>query len=149
MSYIELLGVSVMSERNQKIVERYMSACTAADRHELLDVLDSNAIHYFSPREMKPVRGAERIAQLWIDAQIVQPSWTIDNIISQNDQVVVEFTNVFTNPGASDTRLNRGCEWYRLKDHKIVEIRAYFESDYERDAGLTGYPYEEMGYTTK
>lgn len=140
-----------MPMQNQSIVERYMSACTAGDKAELLDVLSAEAVHYFSPREMKPVIGADRIAQFWIDARAVEPRWTIDNIVSQGDQVVVEFTNTFlSRPGdASSTTLGRGCEWYRIKENKITEIRAYFESDYSRDTGLTGYPYEAMGYTGK
>ena len=140
-----------MSMENQQIVQRYMAACTAADRDELLNVMAPDAIHYFSPKESKPVQGAAQIAQLWIDAQVVSPRWTIDNIVSQGDQVVVEFTNTFLRiPGdTSTTTLGRGCEWYRLKDRKIVEIRAYFESDYSRDTGLTDYPYAAMGYTHK
>jgi ketosteroid isomerase-like protein len=138
-----------MSKQNQTVVERYMAACSAADRTELLNVLAPEAIHYFSPKEMKPIRGAELIAQFWLDAQVVHPRWTIDNIVSQDDQVVVEYTNTYRNAKTSKTMLGRGSEWYRLKEHKITEIRAYFESDYSRDTGLTEYPYEEMGYTTK
>jgi ketosteroid isomerase-like protein len=140
-----------MVESNQEVVRRYIAACSSGDREALLDVLATEAIHYFSPREMKPVRGADRIAQFWLDAQVVSPHWTIDNIVSQDDQVVIEYTNVFLRePGDPSTRtLNRGSEWYRLSKGKITEIRAYFESDYSRDGGLTDYPYEPMVYTSK
>jgi ketosteroid isomerase-like protein len=145
-----VLCIIVMPVNNQQIVERYMAACTAADVNELLLLLAEDAVHYFSPREMKPIRGAAQIARLWLDARSLKPRWSIDNSIAQDDQVVVEFTNTFLDPkNQTTTRLNRGCEWYRLEDRKIVEIRAYFESDYSRDAGLTEYPYTKMGYTTK
>jgi len=140
-----------MSDRNQEVVRKYIDACSSGDRGALLDVLATEAIHYFSPSEMKPVRGADCIAQFWLDAQVVSPRWTIDNIVSDGDQVVIEYTNVFLRePGNPSTRtLNRGSEWYRLSKGKITEIRAYFESDYSRDGGLTDYPYESKGYTTK
>ena len=66
-----------MSRENQKLVERYMAACTAGDRVELLTVLAPAATHYFSPREMHPVTGAERIAQLWLDVRAIEPRWSI------------------------------------------------------------------------
>ena len=140
-----------MSIQNQKLVERYMAACTAGDKEELLDVLASAAVHYFSPGEMEPVAGATKIAELWLNVRAIEPRWTIDNIVSQEEQVVVEFTNTFLRtPGDTSSKtLGRGCEWYRIEKNKITEIRAYFESDYTRDTGLTGYPYEAMGYTTK
>ena len=140
-----------MSDSNRHIVERYISACTAADRDELLDVLAEDAVHYFSPHGMKPVEGANQIAQLWLDAHSVKPRWTIDNLVHQNDQVVIEYTNAFlSDPDDPSTKtFNRGCEWYRIESGKITEIRAYFESDYDRDSGLTEYPYDAMGYTTK
>ena len=102
-----------MSLLNQQLVERYIAACSSGDRDELLAVLAQDAIHYFSPIEMKPIRGAGEIAQFWLDTRAIQPHWSIDNMVGQDDQVVIEFTCTFLNrlEDSSPKTLNRGCEW--------------------------------------
>ena len=52
-------------------------------------------------------------------------------------------------PKSGEKRLNRGTEWFRLRDGKIAEVRAYHHGDRANPTGgLLGFAFGERGYTT-
>jgi hypothetical protein len=42
--------------------------------------------------------------------------------------------------------MQRGTEWYVMRDGRISEVRAYLILDEARNCELTGFPYSERGY---
>ena len=52
-------------------------------------------------------------------------------------------------PKSGEERINRGTEWFRLRDTRIAEIRAYHHGDGKNPRGdLLGFDFAERGYTT-
>jgi hypothetical protein len=52
-------------------------------------------------------------------------------------------------PKSGERRLNRGTEWFRLRDGKIAEVRAYHHGDKRNPEGnLLGFDHAGRSYTT-
>lgn len=138
------------AEQRANTIRRYFEGCNSASREKLYEVLADNAVHYFPPDVGGPYRGKEAIANLWIGFVKQKGSrWTIDRLISNGNEVAVEWTHFKTGIG----EVIRGAEWYEFDAAgKIAEIRAYYASP--RDAGLQvneleGFPYAEKGFATQ
>ena len=128
-------------------VRRYFEGCNSASREMLYSVLADNVIHYFPPGVGGPYRGKEAVADLWIAFVRDKGScWTIDRLISNGNEVAVEWTHFKTGIG----EIIRGAEWYEFDDvGKIVEIRAYYASPRDASAKinqLQNFPYAEKGF---
>jgi len=69
--------------------------------------------------------------------------------VEQGDEAVIEWTMTWRDPASGEERLNRGTEWFRLRDGKIAEVRAYHHGDRKNPRGdLLGFDFAERGYTT-
>jgi hypothetical protein len=62
---------------------------------------------------------------------------------------VIEWTMTWRDPKSGEKRLNRGTEWFRLRDGRIAEVRAYHHGDRANPTGdLLGFDFASRGYTT-
>ena len=133
--------------RNISVVLKYFDGCNSGDINDLLSTLDADVIHYFLPEQFKPIRGAEHLAKYWRKFKVLlNPTWKIDHILAQNNEVVSEWSCLWTPEGTSLRRMMRGTEWYVMRDHKIAEVRAYFAYSDQSDTVLTGFSYGSRGY---
>lgn len=133
--------------KRTEVVRRYFEACNEASREKFYSVLADNAIHYFPRKVGGPFRGKEAIADLWISFVRDKGSrWTIDRLISDGNEVAVEWTHFKTKIG----EIIRGAEWYEFDaSDKIVDIRAYYASPRDetvRVNELEGFPYARKGF---
>lgn len=135
--------------RNIEVVRRYYDGCNSGDLDVLLSTLTPDVVHYFLPPRFPPIRGAEHLARYWRKYKnLLNPIWSIDHIIAKGDQVVIEWTCIWT-PKDTDRRiLMRGTEWYIMRSGRIAEVRAYFMYDDASNTEITGFPYLERGYPT-
>lgn len=136
-------------EENISTVRRYFDGCSSGDLEVLLSTLTVDVVHYFLPPRFPPIRGAEHLAHYWRKyKQVLDPVWNIDRIIGQDDQVVSEWSCLWTPSGTARRIMIRGSEWYDLREGRIAEVRAYFEFDDKRDVELADFPYDQRGYLT-
>ncbi len=113
----------------------------------LRGTLAPDVVHYFLPTRFPPIRGAEHLAKYWRKYKLVlDPDWSIDHIIAQGDQVVSEWSCIWTPPETHKRLMLRGSEWYLMRGGKIAEVRAYFMHDDNGNTELTGFPYGERSY---
>ena len=139
--------MSPLEARNISVVLKYFDGCNSGDINDLLSTLDPDVIHYFLPEQFKPIRGAEHLAKYWRKFKVLlNPIWKIDHIIAHDNEVVSEWSCLWTPEGASLRRMMRGSEWYVMRDDKIAEVRAYFGYSDQSDTVLTGFPYGSRGY---
>jgi hypothetical protein len=69
--------------------------------------------------------------------------------IESGDEAVIEWTMTWRDPESGEERLNRGTEWFRLRDGKICEVRAYHHGDRKNPQGdLLGFDHAARGHTT-
>ena len=134
---------------NIDVVRKYFDGCQSGDLEILLSTLAPDVVHFFLPLRFSPIRGAEHLAEHWRKYKnALDPVWSIDKIIAQGDQVVSEWSCIWTPRGSRKRLMMRGTEWYVMHSAKIAEVRAYLIYDREKDTELTGFPYTERGYLT-
>ena len=139
--------LSPSEARNMDTVRRYFDGCRSGDLNVLRSTLSPEVVHYFLPSNFAPIRGAEHLARHWRKfKQLLDPVWSIDQIVAQDDQVVTEWSCIWTPKGSERRIVMRGSEWYAMRDGRIAEIRAYFLHDDTADAELTGFPYLDRDY---
>jgi ketosteroid isomerase-like protein len=128
-------------------IRSYYEALNTGDVEVIGSHFSDDAVHYYT--RLGPHRGRE-IAE--------NARWAIDNLggrwwyehgIEQGDEAVIEWTMTWRDPESGDRRLNRGTEWFRIRDGKIAEVRAYHHGDRANPRGdLLGFDFAERGYTT-
>jgi ketosteroid isomerase-like protein len=134
-------------QQRAQAVRTYFEACNEANRAKFDAVLADDVIHYFPPQVGGPYRGKEAVANLWIGFVKDKGSqWTIDRLVSDGDEVAIEWTHFKTRLGEHI----RGAEWYEFDAAgKISEIRAYYASPRNPAAPaneLEGFPYAAKGF---
>jgi ketosteroid isomerase-like protein len=135
--------------RNIEVVRRYFDGCNSGELDVLLSTLTPDVVHYFLPSRFPPIRGADHLARYWRKYKTtLSPIWAIDHIIAQNDEIVSEWSCIWTPKETQRRLMMRGSEWYVMRDARIAEVRAYLIYDDTRDAELTGFPYGERCYLT-
>jgi ketosteroid isomerase-like protein len=132
---------------NISVVLKYFDGCNSGDLDVLLGTLDPEVVHYFLPARFPPIRGAEHLAKYWRKFRnVLNPVWRIDHILARDDEVVSEWSCLWTPQGTSRHVMMRGTEWYVMSGGRIAEVRAYFLYDDTAHAQLTGFPYPDRGY---
>jgi ketosteroid isomerase-like protein len=133
--------------KNIEVVRKYFDGCNSGDLDVLLSTLARDVVHYFLPARFPPIKGADHLARYWRKFKTtLNPVWSIDRIIAQGDEVVSEWSCIWTPTGTQKRLMLRGSEWYVMRNARIAEVRAYFIHDDAGDTGLTGFPYGERRY---
>ena len=138
------------SDRRQLLerqVRTYFEGCNEGSHSKMASVFAPSIVHYFPPGMFGPVVGSRAIADLWRGMiKRVGSRWTIDRMLSTDEEVVVEWTH--WQPGANS--YVRGAEWYEFDEAGLITvIKAYYASPRDRSLPaneLDGYPYAELGY---
>jgi len=132
---------------NISVVLKYFDGCNSGDLDVLLSTLDPEVIHYFLPDRFPPIHGAEHLAKYWRKFKnVLDPVWRIDHIMGRDDEVVSEWSCLWTPQGTKRSVMMRGTEWYVMREERIVEVRAYFFFDDSANTELTGFPYSKRDY---
>ena len=132
---------------NVEVVGRYFEDCQTGDVALLRETLADDVVHYFLPERFAPIRGAEHLARHWARFhRLLAPTWALDRLLARDDEVVSEWSCLWTPPGTNRPVMMRGTEWYVLAAGRLREIRAYLIDDPSRDTGLQGFPYAARGY---
>lgn len=139
--------MSPSEARNIEAVRKYVDGCNSGDVDDLMSTLAPDVSHYFLPSTFPPIKGAEHLAKYWRKyKQVLNPIWAIDHIIAQGDEVVSEWSCIWTAPGNRNRLMARGSEWYIMRDVRILGVRAYSIASPESSIELAGFPYAERGY---
>ena len=137
-----------LSEHFAHTINRYYRGCNTADKDLMMSTFDEDVVHYFV--DHSAVRGAERLANYWVKvAPLTQANWTLDHIIAQNQEAVIEWSMQWVPAQTGKPELLRGSEWYVFADDKISEIRSYHNNYYLQDLRnreLWDFDYAERGY---
>lgn len=141
--------MSSVQEHNISVVLKYFDGCNTGNLEDLLSTLDPDVTHYFLPEQFKPIRSAQHLAKYWRKFKILlNPIWKIDHIIAQDNEVVSEWSCLWTPEGTDLRLMMRGSEWYVMRDGRIAEVRAYLGYSDKTNTELTGFSYPDRGYLT-
>jgi ketosteroid isomerase-like protein len=129
-------------------IRSYYEALNSGDVELVASHFTDDAVHYYT--RLGPHQGAAAIADnaRWA-VENLDGKWYLEHGISDGDEAVIEWTMTWRDPKSGEKRLNRGTEWFRLRDGRIAEIRAYHHGDRKNPRGdLLGFDFEAAGYTT-
>lgn len=129
-------------------IRRYYEGCNSADVTRMMATLTEDVVHYFV--DHAPVFGAAGLAAYWAKVgPRTQAQWTLDHVIVQGDEAVIEWTMRWVPRGSAEPELLRGTEWYAFRDGRIAEIRSYHCNVHlhgRDNFELHGFPYDARGY---
>jgi ketosteroid isomerase-like protein len=128
-------------------VRSYYDALSAGDPDRIAKHFTDDAVHYYT--RLGPHEGARTIGEhtKWA-VENLQGRWILENGIEDGEQAVIEWTMTWRDPGSGQPRLDRGTEWFRFRDGKICEVRAYHHSNEKNRSGdLLGFDHAARGYT--
>jgi ketosteroid isomerase-like protein len=144
---VEAENVNAVETMNIAVVREYFDACNTGDIEDLMRTMTPDVAHYFLPTTFPPIRGAEHLARFWRKYKLtLNPIWQVERIVASGDDVVNEWSCAWSPPGSSRRFMNRGTEWYVMRDGRIAEVRAYFIASPDSSAELSEFHYAERGY---
>jgi ketosteroid isomerase-like protein len=129
-------------------VKAYYRDLNTGDTDRVASHFHPDANHYYT--RLGPNRSAREIGELTEQGvKRLDASWHLEHAIEQGDEVVIEWTMLWRDPRHDNVqRLDRGTEWFRVRDGLIAEVRAYHHSDSKnRQGDLLGFDHSGRGYT--
>jgi ketosteroid isomerase-like protein len=128
-------------------IHSYYEALNTGDPERIASHFTPDAIHYYT--RMAPHQGAQAIGEHTRTAvERLGGRWYVENGIEEGDQACIEWTMTWHDPRSGEPRLDRGTEWFRFRDGRIAEVRAYFHSNQKNRSGdLMGFDHAGRGYT--
>lgn len=105
-----------------------------------------DAVHYYT--RLGPHEGAETIGRYAaFGVEHIDAQWHLENLVEQGDQVAIEWTMTWRDPEKDERRLDRGAEFFLIRDGRIAEVRAYHHGGRKNPQGdLLGFDHEGRGY---
>jgi len=106
-----------------------------------------DAVHYYT--RLGPHEGAKAIGDLAaLGVATIDAQWYVENLVEQGDQVAIEWTMTWRDPEKDERRLDRGAEFFLIRDGRIAEVRAYHHGAKKNPQGdLLGFDHKGRGYT--
>jgi ketosteroid isomerase-like protein len=127
-------------------VRSYYESLNTGDADAVAEHFTDDAVHYYTRRP--PHRGREIADHAAFAYEHIEGRWHLENGIDDGEQAVIEWTMTWRDPKSGEPRLDRGAEWFRFRDGKICEVRAYFHSNERNRSGdLMGFDHVGRGYT--
>jgi ketosteroid isomerase-like protein len=127
-------------------VQAYYEDLNTGDAAAVTAHFTEDATHYYT--RLGPHEGAETIGNYAaLGVSSIDAQWYIENLIEQGDQVAIEWTMTWRDPKSGAKRLDRGTEWFLIRDGKIAEVRAYHHGGKKNPQGdLLSFDHEGRGY---
>jgi len=128
-------------------IRSYYEALNSGDAERVAQHFTDDAVHYYT--RLGPHEGAERIGQnASMGVGMIDGQWFIEHGIESGDEAVIEWTMTWRDPRSGEERLDRGTEWFRMRDGRIAEVRAYHHGGEKNPQGdLLGFDHAGRGYT--
>jgi ketosteroid isomerase-like protein len=127
-------------------VRAYYESLNTRDGEAVSAHFTEDAVHYYT--RLGPHEGAETIGNYAaLAVSTIDAQWYVENLIEQGDQVAIEWTMTWRDAKSGAKRLDRGTEWFLIRDGKIAEVRAYHHGGKKNPQGdLLGFDHEGRGY---
>jgi ketosteroid isomerase-like protein len=128
-------------------VRAYYETLNTGDATAISAHFTDDATHYYT--RLGPHEGTKTIGDLAaLGVSSIDAQWYIENLIEADDQVAIEWTMTWRDPQSGEQRLDRGTEWFRFREGKISEVRAYHHGGKKNPQGdLLGFDHEGRGHT--
>ena len=129
-------------------IRSYYEALNTGDAELVASHFTEDAVHYYT--RLGPHEGARAIGEnaRWA-VENMDGQWHYERGLADGEEAAIEWAMTWRDPKSGEPRINRGTEWFRLRDGKIAEVRAYHHGDRKNPTGdLLGFDFAGRGYTT-
>jgi ketosteroid isomerase-like protein len=128
-------------------VRGYYEALNTGDAPLIASFFTDDAVHYYT--RLGPHVGGRAIAEhAALGHAAIEGRWFVEQGIDDGEQACIEWTMTWREPRTGEPRLDRGTEWFRFRDGRIAEVRAYHHSSPKNRSGdLLGFDHRGRGYT--
>jgi len=129
-------------------IRSYYEALNTGDPVCVADHFTDDAVHYYT--RGGPHEGARTIGEhtKWA-VDNLDGQWAMENGVEDGEQACIEWTMTWRDPKSGERRLDRGAEFFRFREGKIAEVRAYHHSGPKNPSGdLIGFDHAGRGYGT-
>ena len=129
-------------------VRSYYEALNTGDADAIAGHFTEDATHYYT--RLGPHQGGRTIADYAaLAVRHMGAVWTIEDLLTDGERVVIEWTMRWHKPDSEELRLDRGTEWFEFRDGLIAEVRAYHHGGSKNPSGdLLGFDHAGRGHTT-
>jgi ketosteroid isomerase-like protein len=129
-------------------VRAYYEALNSGDADLVASYFTDDAVHYYT--RLGPHVGARAIADnAVLGFNAIEGRWWFEQGIDDGEQACIEWAMTWRDPKTGEPRLDRGTEWFRFRDGKICEVRAYHHGGPKNPSGdLLGFDHAGRGYKT-
>ena len=128
-------------------VRSYYEALNTGDADRVAAHFTDDAVHYYT--RLGPHEGARAIgdyAAMGVNG--IDGQWHLENGIDDGEQACIEWAMTWRDPQSGERRIDRGAEWFRFRDGKICEVRAYHHGNRKNPSGdLLGFDHAGRGHT--
>jgi ketosteroid isomerase-like protein len=127
-------------------VRAYYEALNSGDAAAVSSHFTDDAVHYYT--RLGPHEGAKTIGDYAaLGVATIDAQWYVESLIEQGDRVAIEWTMTWRDPQSGAKRLDRGGEFFLIRDGKIAEVRAYHHGGKKNPQGdLLGFDHAGRGY---
>src|SRR3954452_408212 len=115
-------------------VRAYYEALNTGDAEAVSAHFTEDAVHYYT--RLGPHEGAETIGRYAaFGVEQIDAQWYLENLVEHGDQVAIEWTMTWRDPEKDERRLDRGAEWFLIRDGKIAAVPASHPGDRKNPQG--------------
>jgi len=129
-------------------IARYFNGANDGDAELMLSCFSDDVTAYTTG--IPPRVGNHAVVELLIGIHPTRARFTLDHAVVQEPEAVVEWSALWTPPGASVEVLTRGVDWFVFENEKIKEIREYADFGLSPEPPtvheLAQFPYQSRGY---
>jgi ketosteroid isomerase-like protein len=128
-------------------IRSYYESLNSGDAEAVAAHFTEDAVHYYT--RLGPHEGAATIGEYAAFAVAnIEGRWHLENAIEEGDQAAIEWTMTWRHPESGEARLDRGTEWFLMREGKIAEVRAYHHGGPKNPQGdLLGFDHQARGHT--
>jgi ketosteroid isomerase-like protein len=127
-------------------VRSYYEALNTGDADLVASHFTDDAVHYYT--RLGPHRGREIADYAKLGVEQLEGRWNLEHGIDDGEEAVIEWTMTWRSPKDGSRRIDRGTEWFRFRDGKICEVRAYHHGGPKNPSGdLLGFDHAGRGHT--
>jgi ketosteroid isomerase-like protein len=128
-------------------IRSYYESLNTADADAIAAHFTEDATHYYT--RLGPHHGREIAENACWAIDKLDARWQLEHGIEQGEEVVIEWSMSWRDPDSGERRINRGTEWFAIRDGLIAEVRAYHHGDRNNPEGnLLGFDHAGRGHTT-
>jgi hypothetical protein len=135
-------------EKMLDAVARYFRACNTCDFDLFKSAIAEDVTSYFT--NLPPIHGRENFFQFFkMLYDMTNERFTIDRTVIGEQEVVLEWSMLWTPPGASEEIIDHGIDWLMFQNDLIVEARSYGRSANDppdQPCELKEFSYQDRNY---